>query len=170
MADGGFRPMAKSKSRTRRSMRRYQQYAALPVRMEAGHLQVLLLTSRGTGRWVIPKGWPMCRLRPAAAAAMEAYEEAGLEGTIADETPIGHYHYDKALPGGRTVGVLVDVFLLRVSRQLAAWPEQAERERRWYDPDAAAGLVAEPELAAILRGVAAKAGRPGVTDPACFEY
>lgn len=122
-------------------------------------MQVLLLTSRGTGRCVIPKGWPMRRLSPAAAAAREAYEEAGLESTIEGDGPIGRYHYNKQLDGG-VARVEVSVFLMRVSRQLATWPEQAERETRWYDPDEAALMVAEPELAALLRGLRDAAAMP----------
>ena len=131
-----------------------RQYAALPGQLAGdGTPRVLLLTSRGTRRWVIPKGWPMNGMSPAAAAAREAYEEAGLEGTIEDAVPIGHYHYEKGLPGGRSVRLQVAVFLLIVSRQLPIWPEQAERETRWCDPEEAAELVAEPELAAILRAL-----------------
>jgi 8-oxo-dGTP pyrophosphatase MutT (NUDIX family) len=148
--------VSKLKSKIKLPGRRRHQYAALPIRFTgAGKLQVLLLTSRGTRRWVIPKGWPIPKLSPGAAAVREAYEEAGLEGAIESETPIGHYHYDKGLGGGGAARVQVGVFLLRVSRQLQAWPEQAERETHWYDPDEAAGLVEEPELAAILRDLRA---------------
>ena len=132
--------------------KRRQQYAALPVRLsDDGHLQVLLLTSRGTGRWVVPKGWPMPKLSPASAAAREAFEEAGVEGTVNHQTPLGTYPYAKGLKGGRHIAVRVTVFLLTVETQLDEWPEQAERERRWYDYLDAANLVAEPELAAIIR-------------------
>ena len=113
-------------------------------------MQVLLATSRGTGRWVIPKGWPAQNLAPAAAAAREAYEEAGLEGEIVDGPPIGRYSYTKQLTGRRCRRLNVDVFLMRVSRQLASWPEQAERETAWFSLDEAASEVAEPELAAIF--------------------
>ena len=133
---------------------KHRQYAALPVRPAPdGRIEVLLLTSRDTRRWVIPKGWPMPRLSPAAVAAREAYEEAGLEGRILGEAPIGHYRYDKQRDNGRVVRVRVGVFLMRVTQQLEAWPEQAERETFWFDPEAAATLVAEAELAAILRSV-----------------
>lgn len=115
-------------------------------------MQVLLLTSRRTRRWVIPKGWPMRKLSPEAAAAREAYEEAGLEGTIEGDGPIGRYHYDKQL-GSAVTRIEVGVFLMRVSQQLATWPEQAERETRWCDPDEAALMVAEPELAILLSGL-----------------
>ena len=144
--------MAKTKKATRSGKGR-RQYAALPIRFTGeGGMQVLLLTSRGTGRWVIPKGWPMRKLSPADAAAQEAYEEAGLEGTIKGDGSIGSYHYDKQLGSGST-RIEVDVFLMRVSRQLETWPEQAERETRWCNPEEAALMVAEPELAALLRGL-----------------
>ena len=145
--------MPKTKQKAKKGSRERRQYAALPLRFtDDGKMQVLLLTSRGTGRWVIPKRWPMRKLSPAAAATQEAYEEAGLEGTIEGEMPIGRYHYDKQV-GSSATRVMVEVFLMRVSRQLATWPEQAERETRWCDPDEAASLVAEPELAALLRGL-----------------
>ncbi len=138
------------KARSRPGLR--QQYAALPVRVDAeGHVQVLLLTSRGTRRWIIPKGWPMAKLSPAAAAAREAYEEAGITGTIRDEAPIGRYRYVKWIDRGRKTEIEVEVFLLHVTRQLDRWPEQAERGTRWCDPEEAAGMVEEPELAALLR-------------------
>ena len=77
------------------------QFAALPWRLtEDGARQVMLLTSRETGRWVIPKGWPMKRLKPSKAAEQEAFEEAGLVGHIAGKRPIGVYHYEKRLPAG----------------------------------------------------------------------
>jgi 8-oxo-dGTP pyrophosphatase MutT (NUDIX family) len=75
------------------------QYAALPMRRVNGRLEVMLITSRETRRWVVPKGWPMEGLSAAEAAAREAYEEAGVEGTVAT-SPLGHYHYDKRLKNG----------------------------------------------------------------------
>ena len=75
------------------------QFAALPCRISEGsQRQVLLLTSRETRRWVIPKGWPMKGLKPRAVAVREAYEEAGLLGTITSKHMIGVYHYEKQLP------------------------------------------------------------------------
>lgn len=134
--------------------KRRQQYAALPVQLtREGQIKVLLLTSRGTGRWVIPKGWPMPELLPAAAAAREAFEEAGVEGTMNGQESLGSYRYAKGLKSGRRVDVQVTVFLLVVENELDAWPEQAERERRWCDREEAANLVAQPELAAIIRNL-----------------
>jgi 8-oxo-dGTP pyrophosphatase MutT (NUDIX family) len=139
-----------------------QQYAALPIRFsQDGRLEVLLLTSRGSGRWVIPKGWPMPKIAPKAAAAREAYEEAGIEGVIRPKSPIGTYHYGKNLPTGE-MPIKVKVFLMRFERQLDTWPEQAERETRWFSPEEAAALVAEPELAALLLSThdIARRGKP----------
>jgi 8-oxo-dGTP pyrophosphatase MutT (NUDIX family) len=90
--------VSKSKRKIEPPGNRRHQCAALPIRFNGeGKMQVLLLTSRDTRRWVIPKGWPIPKLSPGATAAREAYEEAGLEGSIEGATPIGHYHYDKGL-------------------------------------------------------------------------
>jgi 8-oxo-dGTP pyrophosphatase MutT (NUDIX family) len=127
------------------------QYAALPVRLTGdGAVEVLLVTSRETKRWIIPKGWPIRKLTPGGAAAHEAYEEAGVQGVIRPATPVGKYTYAKNT-GTSELPLKVKVFLLHVERQLAKWPEQAQRETRWFNPAEAAGLVAEPKLAAILR-------------------
>ncbi len=100
----------------------------------------------------------MRKLSPGAAAAQEAYEEAGLTGTIRPDTAIGHYHYAKPLSTSEPQ-IRVKVFLLRVERQLETWPEQAERETRWFSPEEAADLVAEPELASLLRSTREIIGR-----------
>jgi 8-oxo-dGTP pyrophosphatase MutT (NUDIX family) len=97
----------------------------------------------------------MRKLAPSAAAAREAYEEAGIEGIIRPSTAVGNYHYTKA----GEPPIKVKVFLLRFKRQLDAWPEQAERETRWLSPEAAAELVAEPDLAALLLGARAIVAR-----------
>ncbi len=129
------------------------QYAALPWRRDpAGAVEVLLVTSRGTGRWVIPKGWPIEGLTPARSAAQEAFEEAGLRGEIGS-APLGVYSYDKV--GRRqTRRLTVEVFPLAVSDELADWPERDQRTRAWVSPAEAAARVHEPELQAILAAFA----------------
>ena len=136
---------------SRRSLRR--QCAALPCRVRDGELQVLLITSRGSGRWVIPKGWAEGKVAPHLLAAREAYEEAGLVGRM-EERPIGSYHYAKRLKSGRVAFCSVAVYRLEVERELDDWPERGEREKRWMPPAQAARLVAEADLAAILHGLA----------------
>ncbi len=125
------------------------QYAALPYR-HAGGLEVLLLTSRDTGRWVLPKGWPMSGKGPASAAKREALEEAGVVGKIAKRS-IGSFHYPKRLSDGATVTCEVHVYPLAVERQRRRWSEQGQRDQRWFTPQEAAQVVQEPELAALLQ-------------------
>jgi 8-oxo-dGTP pyrophosphatase MutT (NUDIX family) len=115
-----------------------------------GSRQVMLVTSRETHRWVIPKGWPTKGLEPPKVAQREAYEEAGLVGRIIGKRPIGIFHYEKLLPNERLL-CEVWVFLLRVDRQLDDWPEKEQRETKWFDIADASGLVDEGGLAEIIR-------------------
>jgi len=110
----------------------------------------MLITSRETGRWIIPKGWPNAKLRPWQIAEQEAYEEAGLVGKVISKEPVGSYHYQKRLASGAIVACEVKVFLLAVERQLEAWPEKDQRETRWFDPGVASSLVPESDLAHLI--------------------
>jgi len=137
--------MAKKKTRDN------TQFAALPFRSsESGAPQVMLVTSRQTRRWVIPKGWPIKGLTPPHVAAREAYEEAGLVGQIIGDRPIGFFQYEKQLPDRRLL-CAVWVFLLRVDCQLDNWLEKGQRETRWFEPMEAAGLVRQSGLREIIR-------------------
>jgi 8-oxo-dGTP pyrophosphatase MutT (NUDIX family) len=128
------------------------QLAALPWRrMPDGSVKVLLITSRETRRWVIPKGWPMLNRTPAQAAAQEAYEEAGVVGD-ASARPIGAFSYAKRLRDGAVQDIQVQVFPLEVLVERLAFPEQGQRDKRWISPAEAAEMVDEPELQAIIRG------------------
>lgn len=130
----------------------HQQYGALPWR-GCSHLEYLLISSRQSRRWVIPKGWPIKKLAPHEAARREAFEEAGIGGEIASE-PFGRYFYLKRNSDWSVMPCRVDVFPMHVSNQLASWPERHERETRWFTPADAAAAVAEPDLAALIRGFA----------------
>lgn len=129
------------------------QVAALPLRWKDGKLRVLLITSRTTRRWIIPKGWLMDGETPARAAEIEAIEEAGAVGRL-NPKPLGHYHYRKVLSDTDAVLCRVTVYPLTVTRLDKAWKEQAERTRKWVSAKEAARRVHEPELAEILRGLA----------------
>ncbi len=125
------------------------QYAALPYRQrQDGEIQIRLITSRETRRWVIPKGWPMKDLSPSKAAAREAYEEAGLLGSISSE-PLGLYSYDKRLTL-KTVPCDVMVFPLKVKRYVKKWPERSERFGFWFSVESAAAAVQEEDLRLII--------------------
>jgi 8-oxo-dGTP pyrophosphatase MutT (NUDIX family) len=139
------------------------QYAALPYRLEAGRVEILLITSRETRRWVIPKGWPMKGLAPREVAAAEAAEEAGLIGE-AEPDPIGSYRYLKRLAAGegggegdgdeprpRDTAVQVIVFPFRVAGRHDSWKEQGQRDARWFPAPRAASRVHEPALRRLIR-------------------
>ncbi|HYE52110.1 MAG TPA: NUDIX hydrolase [Azospirillaceae bacterium] len=132
------------------------QYAALPVRERDGRRQVMLITSRETKRWIIPKGWPEKNLEPHEVAAREAYEEAGLVGRV-ETRPLGSFVYEKRLRDGSATPCQVDIFLLEVERELDDWPEKGQRERRWMSPSEAALLVGEAGLVTVLLRLAAPA-------------
>jgi 8-oxo-dGTP pyrophosphatase MutT (NUDIX family) len=127
------------------------QYAALPWREREGGREVLLVTSRDTGRWVLPKGWPMKKKAPHEAAAREAYEEAGVRGQVR-EAPLGTYSYLKSFTDVLAFRCEVQVFPLEVREERRRWPEQAQRTRRWFSPAQAAEAVEEPDLQALIRG------------------
>lgn len=126
------------------------QVAALCLHPDTGC--VLMITSRGTGRWIIPKGWPMAGRSLAAAALQEAWEEAGVRAD-SDAPEIGRYMYDKVQNRGFATLVEVRVFKATVTELTDDWPERAERRREWFAPDEAATLVAEPQLASLLRSL-----------------
>ncbi|MQP66218.1 NUDIX domain-containing protein [Niveispirillum sp. SYP-B3756] len=126
------------------------QCAALPYRLTDGRPEVLLVTSRETKRWIIPKGWAKKSMGACAMAEREAFEEAGIKGRI-DCAPVGSYRYEKRLDNGDSVECDVAVFLLRVTEMLDVWPEKGQRERRWMDPAEAAELVSDDQLAPMLR-------------------
>jgi 8-oxo-dGTP pyrophosphatase MutT (NUDIX family) len=126
------------------------QYAALPWRRtEAGEVEVLVITSRETRRWVIPKGWPIKGLKAPMVAAREAFEEAGVEG-IVRKKKLGLFHYEKRLRTGRIQPVKVAVYALQVVLQNDEWPEKGQRDHQWTTPADAATQVDEPELRAII--------------------
>ena len=125
------------------------QYAALPYRPAPDALLVMLLTSRGTGRWVIPKGWPMAGRKPHQVAETEALQEAGIVGRVSKK-PLGAYHYTKDMPGGDQRLLVVEVYPMLVRSELPTWREASERIRQWFPLSEAAGLVAEGQLALII--------------------
>jgi len=128
------------------------QVAALPWRaLDQGDSEVMLVTSRGTGRWVLPKGWPEKREFLYEAAAREAAEEAGVTGTIAPEA-IGRFYYGKTLPSGLNWRCEVRVFPLHVEEIADKWPERKHRTRRWFSTQEAASLVDEADLAELIAG------------------
>jgi 8-oxo-dGTP pyrophosphatase MutT (NUDIX family) len=125
------------------------QVAALCWRPAGTGVEVLLITSRETGRWVLPKGWAEPGAEPHLEAAREAWEEAGVRGTP-EPGYLGLYAYEKVLaPGGREA-CMVAVYPLRVETLEKRFPEAGQRRRKWFPPERAAEKVNEPELRALL--------------------
>ena len=131
---------------TKRDLR--TQFAALCYRFKDDKLQICLVTSRRSGRWIVPKGWPMDGETPADAAATEAFEEAGLRGKV-DNRPIGVFSYYKVLSEDELPCIAV-VYPLRVKKAVNNWPEREERRRKWFSRKRAAALVDDVELRAII--------------------
>lgn len=129
------------------------QYAALPWRVNAGKLEILLITTLKTHRWIVPKGWPMEALSPRECAAREALEEAGVSGSISGK-PIGSFRYLKRRKDGEVVPCKVDVFALEVTGQRRSWAEKGVRELRWCSIEDALASVGEPGLRQIIGGFA----------------
>ena len=129
------------------------QVAALCQRGDGSAREVLLITSRDTGRWILPKGWPIDGLTAPGAALQEAWEEAGVKSGTITETPLGSYDYAKRLDGDVPVPVEVKVYAVEDVRMSDDYPEVDERNRRWMPPAEAATLVDEPGLRDILRNL-----------------
>ena len=126
------------------------QVGALPLRRDRrGALEVLLVTSRDTGRWIIPKGWPMAGKTKARAAAREALEEAGVTGQLV-KPALGHFDYEKFMPEGPPIPCRVTVFALWVDKVHESWEEAEERRRHWWRLRDAVALVEEEALREII--------------------
>ena len=129
---------------------RVRQVAAIPFRIgDTGDIEVMLVTSRETKRFIVPKGWPMKGKSGRKAATIEAMEEAGVLGKTL-KTPAGGYSYWKRL-SENFIRVDVTVYLLKVQEELSKWKETAKRQRAWLSPAQAATLIDEPDLSTLLK-------------------
>jgi 8-oxo-dGTP pyrophosphatase MutT (NUDIX family) len=131
------------------------QVAALCWRKDGTEPQILLIRSLDTNRWIIPKGWPMRGKTLAEAAAIEAWEEAGVKGEISS-SPIGSFHYQKERGSGVKQSCDARVFGLHVTSLASKYPESHLRSPQWFSPSDAAKRVREPELQALIRGFPGK--------------
>ncbi|GFM27205.1 uncharacterized protein PY1_contig-01-66 [Novosphingobium sp. PY1] len=149
-----------------------RQIAVLPYRTQGpavdAPIEILLITSRETRRWVMPKGNLMKNLQPHAAAALEAEEEAGVLGAVCP-TPLGSYRYRKRRNSGASVWADVDVFPFAVTEELPTWDEQHQRDRRWFSLTDAANAVDEEDLAALIRSFGAREFRAATQGSRLFE-
>lgn len=132
-----------------------RQVAALCWRKAKGRKEVLLITSRDTGRWIVPKGWPIKGLSDVQSALREAWEEAGVRAEADHAHPAGQFFYDKALEDDSVVPIIADLYKVRLrDGDLAeSYPEAGQRKRVWVPAKKAAKMVQEPELKKILRSL-----------------
>ena len=130
--------------KTKKPVWYYSQSGAIPYRLINGEFQVLLITTRGRKRWIVPKGIVEQDLSPAESALQEAYEEAGVKGRI-QITPMGGFQFEK---WGGTCSVTV--FPLAVEEVLDKWPESKVRQRKWVSIQSAPDMVDEPDLKRMI--------------------
>lgn len=126
------------------------QFGAICYRIANGKVQILLVTSRRSRLWIVPKGWPMDGKTPAQSAAIEAWEEAGAIGVESDSC-VGLYSYTKRAVKGENLPVVVSLFPVKVKRTTKDFPESHQRKRKWVSPKKASNMVSDPELGKILR-------------------
>ena len=134
------------------------QVATLPWRKKGGQIEIMLITSRDTGRWVLPKGWPEKGESLSDSAGREALEEAGIHGQMS-KYALGSYRYDKILDDGSPQPCRVEVFPMKVKQEDKRWQEWKERERMWVTPEDAADMVDEPDLGELLAGFSGKSNK-----------
>lgn len=127
------------------------QVGVLPWRVQRnGEMRILLITSRGRGRWIVPKGWPVKGSPLLVAASREAFEEAGVIGDLSP-APVTTYRYQKVLDDGSQARCRVAVFAMNVRGTLSHWREKGQRKRQWFSLEQAADRLNDAELAAFVR-------------------
>jgi 8-oxo-dGTP pyrophosphatase MutT (NUDIX family) len=127
------------------------QFAALCYRMRNGNLQILLVTSRRSKRWIVPKGWPMHAKTPEAAVLQEAWEEAGVTGHVTGGC-LGVYSYAKEMRDDSvTLPIIALLYPVEVKARAKSFPEAGQRRCKWVSRKKAIKLVTEPELRRIIR-------------------
>ena len=127
------------------------QVAALCYRGKGDQREVLLITSRGTGRWILPKGWPIDGMNAAEAAMQEAWEEAGVSDGKIGTKPVGEFNYVKHMDDGGAAQCDAQVYSIKVKTMQDEFPEADERELRWVPAEEAAEMVDEKGLQKLLR-------------------
>jgi predicted NUDIX family NTP pyrophosphohydrolase len=141
-----------------------KQYGALPFRKRNAGIEVLLITTRKRKRWSVPKGWPIKAHRAQDTASVEAFEEAGVSGTVAAKE-VGRFSSRK-MKRGRNVKCDIRLFPMHVSAVRSRWPEKQQRKRIWLSPSKAALLVQQPGLKKAIKKLQCWAGNDRL--PTCM--
>lgn len=141
--------ITRSSLKTNFDQKVYNQIGALCYKIVDDKTQVLLITSRKSKRWIIPKGWKIDKLSNRKSAALEAWEEAGVQGKVSNRS-IGTYDYRKKNDSGDFFTCRVKVYGLRVKSLKRKFPEQGQRQLQWVDANRAIECVFEPELKKLI--------------------
>ena len=128
----------------------FHQIGALCFRLTDNRLKILLITSRRSKRWIIPKGWKIDKMSSRKSVALEAWEESGVQGKVL-ERPAGTYYYRKRSNGDHFLTCAVKVYALRVEATKKKFPERGQRKLKWVDSVKAVDIVSEPELKALIK-------------------
>lgn len=126
-----------------------KQYGAICFRRTGENIEILIITSRDSGRWIMPKGWPIKGKKPYETALIEAFEEAGVNGKVR-KAPVGSYTYLKDIEDGGLVPCVVEMFQVEVKEIRVKFKERGQRSQLWVTPDEAARCVREIELKSLL--------------------
>ena len=118
--------------------------SAVPYRVTEKGVEILLITSRGKGDWIFPKGRIEEGDSLPETAEREAYEEAGIRGHV-DPEPIATYVHPR--PYGSDS---IEVYLMPVQQLLEEWPEQGDRKRKWVSFDSLAKILDKEVLLPLI--------------------
>ena len=140
----------------------FQQIGALCYSLSDKNIKILLITSRRSKRWIIPKGWKVDKMSNRKSVALEAWEESGVQGRVSDRS-IGTYYYRKRLSKNDFLTCAVKVFALHVKARKKKFPERGERKSKWVNPTTAIDLVTEPELKTVIKNFAARIKKESVS-------
>lgn len=133
------------------------QYGALPWRSTPAGIEILLITTLNTRRWIVPKGWPLDGLAPHQSAAQEALEEAGISGKM-ETSALGAFAYEKLRKNGEKISCSIEVFPMQVELQRKRYMEKGARELCWCSVTEALTRVREPGLRRLIARFAAAHG------------
>ena len=140
----------------------FQQIGALCFWSTDKNIKILLITSRRSRRWIIPKGWKVDKMSNRKSVALEAWEEAGVQGRVSDR-PVGTYYYRKRSNKDEFLTCAVKVFALDVKARKKKFPERGERKLKWVNPTSAIDLVSEPELKKVIKNFASRLNKTRVS-------
>ncbi len=140
----------------------FQQIGALCYWSNDKNIKILLITSRRSKRWIIPKGWKVDMMSNRKSVALEAWEEAGVQGRVSKRS-IGTYYYRKRSGKNDFLTCAVRVFALDVKARKKKFPERGERKLKWVNLNTAIDLVTEPELKTVIKNFAARIKKDNIS-------